>query len=356
VTALDDLVAKVNKRLGDQILIRGSDLSDVRVQRCTTGSLSFDLMLGGGWPLNCWSEIVGNESMGKTALAMKTIAANQALDPSYEALWVASEEFVKDWAESLGVDLSRIVVVRTSVMEDVYQTVIDALDARAVDAVVIDSLPALVPSAEDERTMNDVLVALGARLTGQFMRKSNKAQRRSLSEEDRPCVGLIINQWRDRVGVMHGDPRTTPGGKAKNFSYFTRVDISRDEWITSGTARVGLVLKARTIKNKVYKPQQVGTVDFYFDDAPPFHQGDFDIIKEVTNLAIVLDIVTRRGAYYDYGSEKWKGKDQLLASVREEVGLQNELTLQVRHLVLGEPLPKKPNGRQLLKRSASHAK
>ena len=120
------------------MLIRGSDLRHVTYQRATTGSLAFDLMLGGGWPLNCWNEVIGNESAGKTAIVLKTIAANQALNPEYHTLWVAAEEFDPEWAATLGINLDGFTFVMTNVMENAYDAVLSILDERAVDAVVID--------------------------------------------------------------------------------------------------------------------------------------------------------------------------------------------------------------------------
>ena len=334
VTALDDLIAKINKKAGDTLIQRGSALKDVSIPRTSTGSLAFDLALGGGWPLNCWNEVIGNESNGKTAMVLKTIAACQALNPDHETLWIASEDFVPDWAESLGVNLGQVAVASTRVMEDAYQLMVDAIDGRAVDAVILDSYPALIPTVEDEKTMHEMSVGLGARLTGQFMRKSNKAQRRSLVEEDRDCLGIIINQWRDKIGTMYGDPRTTPGGKAKNFSYFTRVEVTRDDWVERGTQKVGMAIKAKTIKNKTAPPQRTGVVDFYFSDSSPFHKGEYDTVKEVSNIAISLDVVARRGAMYHFGEQKWRGKEEFLGALREDLDLQLEVDRAVRSAVL----------------------
>lgn len=327
--SMEELTAAINKKYGSDTLVRGDQLRSVRIPRCTTGSLAFDVMLGGGWPLNQWNEIIGNESNGKTVMVLKTIAANMALDSDYECLWIASEEFVPDWAESLGVDLGRITLATTNVMEEAYQIVIDMLDARAIDAVVIDSLPALVPGEEDEKTMEQFAVGLGARLTGKFMRKSSKAQKRSLVEEERNCLGLIINQWREKIGIVYGDPRTTPGGKAKNFHYFTRVEVARDEWLEHEKRKYGLAIKARTIKNKISPPQRTGVVDFYFDDFPPFKKGQYDSVKEAFTLAVANDIVTRRGAYYEYDGRRWQGKESVLSSLREEIDLQAALRTEV---------------------------
>ena len=331
MSELNNLVAKFNKKLGAGTLVRGSDLKEesLAIQRVTTGSLSFDIMLGGGWPLNQWNEIIGNPSNGKTVMTLKTIAANQAKDPGYQTLWIASEDFVFPWAESLGIDLDRLTIVTTNVMEDAYQIVVEALDARAMDAVVIDSLPALVPGDEAERQMAEWTMGLGARLTGQFMRKTSKSQKRSLTEEDRPCLGIIINQWREKIGVMYGDPRTTPGGNAKNYNFFTRVEVSRDEWIEHSKRRVGLSIKAKSIKNKTAPAHRVGSVDFYFDDVPGFAAGSYDSVKEMFLVGCAYEVVDRSGAYYSYGGQRWQGKDNALEAIREDLDLQDSLTADV---------------------------
>lgn len=322
--SLASIVSAIQKKYGDDVLIKGSDIKE-EVPRITTGILAYDLMLGGGWPLNQWSEIIGEESSGKTALAYKTIAANQAINPDFVAMWIAAEAYVPQYARAIGVDLERLLVVETNIMEHVYDLVIKALDNRAVDMIVIDSLPSLVPGDESEKMMEEFTVGLGARLTGKFFRKSSKAQRRSLINEDRPCTGLVINQWREKIGVMWGDNRTTPGGKAKNFHYFSRVEVKRDEWIKEKEETIGQTIKARTIKNKTYRPQQTAVVDFYFTSAGGFRLGAFDVIKDVVNIGIAVGLITRSGPYYSYGSQKWQGKDALVLAIREDLDLQQKL-------------------------------
>lgn len=322
--SLASIVSAIQKKYGDDVLIKGSDIKE-EVPRITTGILAYDLMLGGGWPLNQWSEIIGEESSGKTALAYKTIAANQASNPNFVAMWIAAETYVPQYARAIGVDLERLWVVETNIMEQVYDLVIKALDNRAVDMIVIDSLPSLVPGDESEKMMEEFTVGLGARLTGKFFRKSSKAQRRSLINEDRPCTGLVINQWREKIGVMWGDNRTTPGGKAKNFHYFSRVEVKRDEWIKEKEEAIGQTIKARTIKNKTYRPQQTAVVDFYFTSAGGFRLGEFDVIKDVVNIGIAVGLITRSGPYYSYGTQKWQGKDALVLAIREDLDLQQKL-------------------------------
>ena len=322
--SLASIVSAIQKKYGDDVLIKGSDIKE-EVPRITTGILAYDLMLGGGWPLNQWSEIIGEESSGKTALAYKTIAANQAINPDFVAMWIAAETYVPQYARAIGVDLERLWVVETNIMEQVYDLVIKALDNRAVDMIVIDSLPSLVPGDESEKMMEEFTVGLGARLTGKFFRKSSKAQLRSLINEDRPCTGLVINQWREKIGVMWGVNRTTPGGKAKNFHYFSRVEVKRDEWIKEKEEAIGQTIKARTIKNKTYRPQQTAVVDFYFTSAGGFRLGEFDVIKDVVNIGIAVGLITRSGPYYSYGTQKWQGKDALVLAIREDLDLQQKL-------------------------------
>jgi recombination protein RecA len=335
VTEADALIAAVNKRFKDEILTYANRLQTF--QRVTTGSLAFDLMLGGGWPLNCWNEIVGLESHGKTVMALKTIATNQAIDPNYTALWIASEDFNKEWADALGVDLTRVIIAATNLMEQAYTIAVEGLDSQSIDALVIDSYPALQPQAEADAAIDEWQVGIGARLTNKLMRVSPPAQRRK--EGERGCLALIINQWRDRVGVTYGDPRTTPGGKGKNFSFFTRVEVVRDGWIENNKVKVGQTIKARTMKNKTAPPARVAVTDFYFADNFPFHAGDYDTVAEVWNIATTYDIITRAGAWYHYGGQKWNGKDPVLQSLREDLDLRREIDAQVRRFALGIPSP-----------------
>jgi recombination protein RecA len=325
---LQSLINSINKKYGEEMVVQGSRVQE-ELPRITTGVLAYDLMLGGGWPVNQWSEIIGEESSGKTALAYKTIAANQAADPDFCALWIAAEEYVPEYAKAIGVDLDRLWVVESNVMENVYDFILKVMDNRAIDLIVLDSLPALVPSDEAEKTMEEFTMGLGARLTGKFFRKSSKSQKRSLIHEDRGCTGLIINQWREKIGVMWGDNRTTPGGKAKNFHYFCRVEVKRDEWLKEKDETVGQTIKARTMKNKTYRPQQVAVVDFYFADSKGFHFGDFDVIKDIVNIAASEDIITRAGAFYSYHDQKWQGKDALIAGIREDLDLQAAIKAEV---------------------------
>lgn len=339
VTAVDALIAEVNKHFKSEVLVYASAVPSW--QRVTTGSLSFDIMLGGGWPMNCWNEIVGQESNGKTVIAAKTLAANMRDDPEYRALWVASEDFNAEWADTMGVDLDRVVLAQTNVMEDAYTIMLNALDSQTFDAIVLDSYPALIPTSEGAGDMDEWVVGLGARLTNKLMRKSPSAQRRK--EGERPCLCLIINQWRDRIGVMFGDPRTTPGGKGKNFSYFTRVEVARDSWIENADkVKVGLVIKARTMKNKTAPPERTGVTPFYFADCPPFYKGHYDVVTQLFNIGLTYDLIERKGAWYHYSGERWNGKDAAVQALGSDLDLRAQIEAEVRRLALGIATPDQP--------------
>jgi recombination protein RecA len=327
------VMASINKRFGENTVVIGEQIRPNLLKRITTGSTTFDYVLGGGFPSNQWNELIGEPSHGKTAIALKAIAANQTKNPDHTTVWVAAEQWVPEYAEMCGVDTSRVIVVETNIMEEAYDAVIAFAESKAVDAIVIDSLPALIPSPEAEKNMDEMTVGRGALLTNKFFRVVGQAIKRSLVEDERPVLGLIINQYRMKIGVMHGDPRTTPGGEGKNYAFFTRAEIRRDEWIESGTGvnkvRVGQRIKIRTIKNKTAPPQRIAYVDFYFQAHSIFSAGDYDTAKEVASMAIVKEVVDRKGGWVYYGERKWQGLESFANSVREEVDLFEELREKV---------------------------
>lgn len=329
--SLDKVLAQLNKKYGENTVVLASKVA--KPTRFPSGSLSLDMILGGGWPTNQWHEIIGEASNGKTALALKTIAINQKRDPNFTTIWIAAEEWVPEYAEMCGVDPTRVHVFTSNVMEIALTAVLEFVETQEVDCVVIDSLPALVPSAEDEKEMDEFTVGRGAQLMGKFFRKMEKAGKRDLLGGERPFIGLIINQWRMKIGVMYGDPRTTPGGEAKNYFFFTRIDVKRDEWIEAGTGqekkKVGQTIKFQTRKNKSAPPGQTAYTDFYFDDGGGIDKGEYDYAKEIVALGILNKIITRAGAYYRYSDRQWQGADALLNSIREEVDLQETLQKDV---------------------------
>jgi recombination protein RecA len=327
------IMALLNKKFGDNVVVLASDIRSDLIPRVTSGSTTLDYVLGGGFPGNQWNELIGEPSHGKTALALKTIAANQTLNPDYLTVWVAAEQWVPEYAAMCGVDTERVIVIETSIMEEAYQAVIQFAESKSVDAIVIDSLPALSPAPEMEKDMSEVTVGRGALLTNKFFRVVGTAMKRSLTEDERPVLGLIINQYRMKIGVQHGDPRTTPGGEGKNYAFFTRSEVRRDEWIEIGSGtnkvRVGQRIKVRTLKNKSAPPQRVAYFDFYFAEGGECAPGEFDFAKEIVSLAIVKDIITRKGGWYYYGDRKWQGSESVIDSIREEIDLKEEIRVKV---------------------------
>ena len=333
--ALDATLAAINQEMGPGTIVRGSEIRTPKRARITSGSLTVDVALGGGWTVNSWHEIIGHESSGKTTLLLKTIAANQKENPAFEVFWVASEDFNMEWAEQLGCDLSRFTFMFDNGMKTVYGTVIEAIASREYDCCVIDSFPALVPEEEEDAEMNEWQVGLGARINSKFFRKQRPALNRSLIAEDRPITCFMVNQWRDKIGLVFGDPRTTPGGKAKNFEFITRVEMSRDEWITEGTTKankvkVGVVLKAHTIKNKSAAPERLAVTDFYFDhNEARVPVGDYDEAKALIAVGRLFGIVELKGSFYAYDDQQWQGQEKFYLALREDLGLQAQLRNEI---------------------------
>lgn len=327
------IVAQLNKKFGNNVVVCASDIRSDIIPRITSGSTTLDYVLGGGFPGNQWNELIGESSHGKTAVALKCIAANQKLNPDYTTVWVAAEQWVPEYAAMCGVDSSRVIVIETNVMEEAYQSVIDFAESKSVDAIVIDSLPALSPLPEMEKTMDEMTVGRGALLTNKFFRVVGAAMKRSLVEDERAVLGLIINQYRMKIGVMHGDPRTTPGGEGKNYAFFTRCEVRRDEWIEIGPSgnkvRIGQTIKVRSLKNKTAPPQRVAYFDFYFAEGGECRPGEYDFAKEIAAMAVLNEVVERKGGWYYYGERKWQGNESLIASIREEVDLKDELSQKV---------------------------
>ncbi|MEV6310020.1 hypothetical protein AB0M10_15645 [Streptomyces sp. NPDC051840] len=329
------LMARINKKYGAGSVVVASKMPTV--PRFPTGSLSLDVMLGGGWPGNQWNEILGAESSGKTTIVHKTIAANQQRDPEFVTFWVAAEGYDHEWATTLGVDVDRVIVFETNAMEDAYAEMIKAAESRAVDAIVLDSYPALVASDEDAKDMDEATMASGARVTGKFFRKVGQATRRSLVEEERPLLALIINQFRDQIGgwaPAGGTPKTSPGGKAKNYAYYTRVEVSRTEWIDEkrpgGSVRVGQVIKLKTLKSKSAAPQQVASLRFYFAPSTVgFLAGEYDLASQLVTQGILHGLIRLDGSWYKYGEYMWQGDKKMTAAMREDVDLQEQLSADV---------------------------
>lgn len=325
----------INKKMGDGTIFLGSEM--VVPRRYTSGSLSLDVALGGGWPGNHWVEVIGRESAGKTAVVLKTVAANQRLDPEFATMWVAGEHFDEDQANALGVDISRVAVVPTQDMEFALQIMLAGAESKEFDCIILDSFPALLPASEDEKAMDEFTVADGAKIFNKYWRKAGKATRRSYKGDERPMIGIIINQYRDKIGGFspRGVPQTTPGGHGKDYAYYARLEVVRSDYLKEkrggNDVMVGQTIKMTTIKNKSAAPRQVAQVDFYFRDAPTrnFRRGDYDLGKEYVALGILFGVIKKSGGWFYYDGRKWNGQPSVQVDVLAEPQLRDQLGAEV---------------------------
>jgi len=311
----------------------------VMPRRYTSGSLTLDVVLGGGWPGNQWSEVIGPESSGKTSTVLKTVAANQRADPGFATFWVGAEAFEPEWAARLGVDLGRVVVTTERSMETVLDMVLVAARERIFDMIVVDSYPALIPADEmEEESIGDAHVASGARIFNKFWRRAGEAGGRAFDGTERPFFGIFMNQWRDKVGVWspQGTPRTTLGGHGKDYAFYVRLDVARTGWVTESWAghdkpvKVAQQISYKTIKNKSASPQASGTVDFYVRDARNgIRQGDYDTAADYAEMAVLFGVAVKSGGWYAFGGQKWQGKPRFKDALREDKGLQEAVAAEV---------------------------
>jgi recombination protein RecA len=339
------VVAAINKTHGDGTVVLADEIR--RMPPFTSGSLAVDAMLAGGFPANQWTEIIGKQSVGKTSFVHKVVAANQAVNPDFTTYWVAGEDYEPDWAALLGVDVSRVVRHKTGVMEEAYEAILTAVESKAFDCVVLDSYPALSSEEELKKGMDESTMAIGAKLTGRLFRKMNRAAHRSLTEKERPFFGLFINQWRQQIGGWAPagvTPQFTPGGAAKDYAFYVRLELKAKEQITEPgpggvKKQVGQTIAFKTVKSKVSSPGQVMSVDFYTQDSESgFTAGEFDVAKEMMALALYHGVVLRAGPYYSLAAapdRRYRGKEELLDGIRGDRALQEEIRAAVLAVVGG---------------------
>lgn len=317
--ALDAAIAKLEKDFGKGTVMRlGDPSAQVAVETIPTGSLSLDLALGlGGVPKGRIVEIYGPESSGKTTVALHMIAevqkrggiagfidAEHALDPVY--------------AKNIGVDIDELYISQPDSGDQALEITETMVRSGAMDIIVVDSVAALVPKQEIEGDMGDSHVGLHARLMSQALRKLTAAISRS------NCVVIFINQLREKVGVMFGNPETTTGGRALKFYASVRMDVRRTETLKQGGEMVGNHTKVKVVKNKV---------------APPFKQAEFDIMfgtgisreGEILDLAAECNVVNKSGAWYSYNGERiGQGRENVKVYLKDHPEICEEIEKQVR--------------------------
>ncbi|HJA21084.1 MAG TPA: recombinase RecA [Candidatus Limosilactobacillus intestinipullorum] len=316
--ALDVALKKIEKNFGKGSIMRMGDAADMKIATVSSGSLAIDKALGvGGYPRGRIVEIYGPESSGKTTVALHAVAevqrqggtaayidAENALDPQY--------------AEALGVDVDNLLLSQPDTGEEGL-AIADALIASgAVDLVVIDSVAALVPQAEIDGDMGDAHVGLQARLMSQALRKLSGEINKTKT------IAIFINQIREKVGVMFGNPETTTGGRALKFYSTIRMEIRRAEQIKDGTDVIGNKARVKIVKNKV---------------APPFKRCEVDIMYgegisktgELLDMAVDKDLVNKSGAWYSYGNERiGQGRENAKKWLAEHPDSMSELMNKVR--------------------------
>ena len=311
--ALERALGQIEKTFGKGSIMRlDGDATNV-IQGIPTGALSLDIALGGaGVPRGRVIEIFGPESSGKTTLAL-TIVANAQKAGGVAAFIDAEHALDPAWAKRLGVNLDEILVSQPDTGEQALEICELLVRSNAVDVVVIDSVAALIPRAEIEGEMGDSHVGLQARLMSQALRKLTGAISKS------ETVVIFINQLREKIGVMFGNPETTPGGRALKFYSSVRIDIRRTGAIKDGEANVGNRVRARVVKNKI---------------APPFREAEFDIMfnegisatGDVLDLAVADEIVEKSGAWFSYkGTRLGQGRENTKVFLRDNPELMEEI-------------------------------
>jgi len=289
--ALEQALKSIEKQYGKGAIMRLGDEPDRKIEATPTGSLGLDIALGvGGFPKGRIIEIYGPESSGKTTLALHAIAEAQKLG-GYVAFIDAEHALDAQYAKRLGVDIDNLLLSQPDTGEQALEIAEALVRSGSVDTVVVDSVAALVPEAEINGDMGDSHVGLQARLMSQAMRKLSGI----ISKTN--TTAIFINQIREKVGVMFGNPETTPGGRALKFYSSVRLEIRRSEAIKNGADIVGNKTKIKVVKNKVAPPFKVVEVDIVFG------QG-FSKIGELLDLATELEFVQKSGAWYAIDNQK----------------------------------------------------
>ena len=316
--ALDIAMAQIQKNFGKGAVMKLGEVGEVSIDTIPSGALSLDIALGiGGFPRGRIIEVFGPESSGKTTVALHAIAeaqkqggiaafidAEHALDPVY--------------ARNLGVDIDNLIVAQPDTGEQALEIAEQLIRSGAVDIITIDSVAALVPKAEIEGEMGDSHVGLQARLMSQALRKLTGVLNKSNT------VAIFINQLREKVGIMFGNPETTPGGRALKFYSSVRLDVRKQEAIKINGEVMGTRTKVKVVKNKV---------------APPFREAVFDIVygKGISNEGCVLDLATdmnivdKSGAWFAYNGQKiGQGRENAKSFLAENPEVMKEIEMKVR--------------------------
>jgi recombination protein RecA len=317
--ALQLTLDKLDKTYGKGTVMKMGDKAIEEVETISSGSLGIDLALGvGGYPRGRIIEIYGPESSGKTTLTLHAIAEAQKAG-GIAAFIDAEHAFDRNYAEKLGVDIENLIISQPDNGEQALEIAENLIRSGAIDIVVIDSVAALTPKSEIEGEMGDSKMGLHARLMSQALRKLTG----TISKTN--CTVFFINQLREKIGVMFGNPETTTGGNALKFYASVRLDIRRSTQIKDGDNVLGNRTKVKVVKNKV---------------APPFKVAEFDIMYgegisktgEILDLAVEFEIIKKAGSWFSYGETKLgQGRDAVKSLIKDNPELADELEVKIKN-------------------------
>ena len=324
--ALDAVLAQIEKSYGKGAIMKlGANAGNVDIEVIPTGCLALDLALGiGGLPRGRMVEIYGPESSGKTTVALHAVASAQKMG-GIAAFVDAEHALDPTYAKALGVDLDELYVSQPDTGEQALDIVDSLVRSSAVDIIVVDSVAALTPKAEIEGDMGDSHVGLQARLMSQALRNLT-----AIVNKSKTCV-VFINQLREKVGVMFGNPEVTPGGKALKFYASIRIDVRKTDILKDSDGAAGNRTRAKVVKNKL---------------APPFRQAEFDIMYGegvsqegcVIDLGIQYDVIQKSGAWFSYqGNKVANGKEKMRQFLKDNPELMREMEDKIRQMAKGMP-------------------
>ena len=320
---LKDTIAQIEKQYGKGSIMKLGDRASVDVDAISSGSLKIDQALGiGGFPKGRIIEIYGPESSGKTTLALHAIAEVQK--KGGRAAFIDAENAIDPvYAQKLGVQIDELILSQPDSGEQALEITELLIKSGAIDLVVIDSVAALVPQAELDGEMGDQHVGLQARLMSKAMRKLAGVMNKS------ECTAIFINQLREKVGIMFGNPETTPGGRALKFYSSVRVEIRKSEAIKNGSDVVGNKVNVKVVKNKVAPPFKTAVVEILYGEGISY-------VAELLDLAVEFDIIHKAGAWFSYNGDKIaQGRDAAKNFLRNNPEVFDEVDKLVKERLVG---------------------
>jgi recombination protein RecA len=316
--ALEQALKQIEKQFGKGSVMKLGEKSDAKIETISSGSLALDAALGvGGYPRGRIIEIYGPESSGKTTVALHAIAEVQA--KGGQAAFIDAEHALDPaYAQKLGVNIDELLLSQPDTGEQGLEIAEALVRSGAVDIIVVDSVAALVPKAEIEGEMGDSHMGLQARLMSQALRKLSGAINKSKT------IAIFINQIREKIGVMFGNPETTPGGRALKFYSTVRLEVRRAETLKQGTEMIGNRTKIKIVKNKVAPPFRVAEVDIMYGEG-------ISKVGEIVDIGSELDILQKSGSWYSYNDERvGQGRENAKQFLKENPDIRQKIEMQIR--------------------------